>query len=289
MQAAIYSGPGAAAPIGLYDSGLGGLSVARALAAALPHERFVYVGDTARVPYGGREPGAIRAFNDEIVRFLLAAGVKAIVIACNTSSALALEGLRAWCPVPIWGVIAPGAEAAAAVGADIGVVATEGTVRSEAYVRALLALRPEARVRQLAAPAWVPLIEGGAWSGPEARLAVAEALAPWAGDWPQALILGCTHYPFLAPVIRELVGPQVSLVDPAAATVRALAAGLAERGLLAPAPGGPHRLFASADPEGFSRRAAALVGERLRLPPAEPVSWAEGSRSAPLTEAGTAR
>lgn len=285
MQAASPSSPGASAPIGLYDSGLGGLSVARALAAALPHERFAYVGDTARVPYGGREASEIRAFNDEIVRFLLDAGVKAIVIACNTSSALALEGLRAWCPVPIWGVVEPGAAAAVAAGADVGVVATEGTVRSEAYVRAIHALAPRVRVRQLAAPAWVPLVEGGRWAGPEAEAAVAQALAPWAGDWPEALILGCTHYPFLAEAIRSVVGSGVTLVDPASATVATLEAGLAERGLLASAPTGGHRIFASADAAGFARRASALVGRDVALPPTEPIAW----RSAPLTIAPTAR
>lgn len=249
------------APLALYDSGLGGLSVVRQVLARLPGESVVYFGDTARVPYGPRPAAEILAFNREILAILLAGGAKLAVIACNTSSAIALEALRPGCPVPLLGLIDAGAEAAltAARGGAIGVIATEATVRSGAYGRAVRDAAPNARVQEVACPGLVPLVERGAWSGPEAIATVAAALAPFQADPPAALILGCTHYPHLAPVIRALL-PGVALVDPAEGVVVRVAAILAAQGLAAPMGHRPsHRFLVSGDPEPFFHAARALL------------------------------
>ena len=266
------------APIALYDSGLGGLSVVREVFARLPGEAVTYFGDTARVPYGPRPAAEILAFNREILDLLVGAGAKLVVIACNTSSALALPALRADCPVPLIGLIDAGAEAAvaAARGGEIGVLATEATVRSGAYGRAVAALAPGARVRELACPTLVPLVESGAWTGEGARAIVAAALAPFVEAPPAALVLGCTHYPHLAPLIQALL-PGVALVDPAAGVVARAAAILSAQGLRAPADARPtHRFLVSGDPEPFGASARALlpgaVAQVHRVPVAAPLA-----------------
>lgn len=249
------------APLALYDSGLGGLSVVRQVLARLPGEAVVYFGDTARVPYGPRPAAEILAFNREILGILVAAGAKAAVIACNTSSAIALEALRPGCPIPLLGLIDAGAAAAvrAARGGAVGVIATEATVRSGAYGRAVRAIAPGTPVLEVACPALVPLVERGAWSGPEAIATVAAALAPFQADPPAALIMGCTHYPHLAPVIRALL-PGVALVDPAEGVVDLLADLLAARDMAAPTGDRPgHRFLVSGDPEPFFHAARALL------------------------------
>lgn len=249
------------APIALYDSGLGGLTVVREVLARLPGESVTYFGDTARVPYGPRSAAEILAFNREILAILVAAGAKLVVIACNTSSALALPELRGECPVPLLGLIDAGAEAAvaAARGGEIGVIATQATVRSGAYGRAVAAIAGSAVVREVACPTLVPLVESGGWTGEAARAIVAEALAPFLAAPPAALVLGCTHYPHLAPLIRELL-PGVALVDPAAGVVARASAILAAQGLLAPTDARPsHRFLVSGDPEPFFNSARALL------------------------------
>jgi glutamate racemase len=246
-------------PLGLYDSGIGGLSVVREVFAQLPGEAVLYFGDTARVPYGPRPAEEIVAFNREIVRMLVAGGAKLIVIACNTSSALALDVVRAECPVPVVGLIEPGARAAVQAAGfrqgGVAVIATEGTVRSGAYGRAIRALSPGMAVRELACPAFVPLVEAGRWDGPEAEAAVREALAPLLAAPPAALVLGCTHYPHLAPVIARVLGPGVALVNPAAMAVAEAAALLSGAGTGK----GPHRFLVSGDPEPFYKLAAGML------------------------------
>lgn len=244
-------------PIGLYDSGIGGLSVVREVFRQLPHESVLYMGDTARVPYGSRSESEILAFNREIVDWLLETGAKAILIACNTSSAMALPMLRASCPVPVIGLIGPGAETALAAGRRVGVIATQGTVRSGAYGHAIRALDPGAEVREVACPGLVPLVESGRWDGPEAVAVVKEAIAPFLADPPDCLVLGCTHYPHLAPLIRALL-PGVTLVDPAARAVIATAQALRMAGIEARGGQPSHRFFASGDPDHFHKLASRL-------------------------------
>jgi glutamate racemase len=243
-------------PVGLYDSGIGGLSVVREVFRQLPHESVLYFGDTARVPYGARSEAEIIAFNREIVDMLVAAGAKLLLIACNTSSAIALPLLRATCPVPIIGLIGPGAEAAHAAGRRIGVIATQGTVRNGAYGRALRELDAAHDVREVACPGLVPLVESGRWQGPEAEAVVAEAIAPFLADPPDALVLGCTHYPHLAPIIQAML-PGVTLVDPAARSVAAAAEALGDTRQLSLAPP-THRFLVSGDPEPFYQLASQL-------------------------------
>ncbi|HEY9900508.1 MAG TPA: glutamate racemase [Pantanalinema sp.] len=250
-----------AAPIGLYDSGLGGLSVAREVFRQLPHETIAYIGDTARVPYGGRSPEELLDFNREILGLLLAQGVKAVVVACNTSSAIALPVLDAECPVPILGLIEAGARAAASGGRRIGIIATEATIRSRAHLRAIEALEQPCEVFPLACPNLVPMIEAGVWEGPEAEATVFESLAPLLDAKLDTLILGCTHYPFVREVIQGILGAGVRLVDPAEEAVRALGEILAANDLLSSERRGPHRIMASGDPADFGHSATRLLGD----------------------------
>lgn len=250
-----------AAPIGLYDSGLGGLSVVREVFRQLPHESIVYVGDTARVPYGGRTPSELLAFNREILKTLLATDVKAIVVACNTSSAIALPQLDAECPVPILGLIEAGARAAVAQGRRIGIIATEATIRSRAHLDAIQALDFVGEVFPVSCPKLVPMIEAGIWEGPQAEAAVFEILSPLLDCKLDTLVLGCTHYPFVRQVIREILGPRVALIDPAEEAIHALGEILSAHHLLAPKTIPHHRLLVSGDPIDFYSSAHRLLGD----------------------------
>jgi glutamate racemase len=258
-----------AAPVGIFDSGLGGLTVARALHRALPHESTVYFGDTARVPYGPKSPAVVRRYSLEVADWLLRQGVKLVVVACNTSTAHALDALaRAAAPVPVVGVIEPGARAAVATagGRPIGIIATAGTVASEAYPRAIRALAPRADVRQQACPLFVPLAEEGWFDHPATRLVAEEYLAPLRAAGVGALVLGCTHYPLLRPLLGEVMGTAVTLIDSAEETATTVAAALAARNLLAPvrpAEAVFHRFAVSDDPERFRRVGARFLGARL--------------------------
>jgi len=218
--------------IGIFDSGLGGLTVSRAILELLPAERIFYFGDTARVPYGSKSPETVRRFSEENVRFLLGKDVKCIVIACNTATAIALPRLTELFPIPFLGVIEAGAERAAAdtKNGRIGVIGTERTIASGAYRAALLARNPDLCVIEKACPLLVPLIEEG-WVEHEAtRLVVREYLDPLEAAGIDTLILGCTHYPLLAERIRACY-PQITLVDSAVSSARALALLLKEQKL----------------------------------------------------------
>jgi glutamate racemase len=216
-------------PIGVFDSGVGGLTVVRALRAVLPGEDVVYLGDTARVPYGSKSPRTVERYSLTCQRFLLDRGVKLVLIACNTVSATALPALAAASPVPVIGAVEPGAARAvsASRGGDIGVIGTLATVRSSAYVKAIAALDPAARVATAACPLLVPLAEEG-WTDDEvARLVARRYLAPLFAAAPRidTLVLGCTHYPLLRDVLgrvaNELAGRDVAVVDSATAMAEA--------------------------------------------------------------------
>ncbi len=253
-------------PIGIFDSGIGGLTVARAIFEQLPGESTVYFGDTARVPYGPKSPETVRRYSLEILRWLLEQEVKAVVIACNTSTAHALETLQAESPVPVIGVIEPGAAAAAAVGGErpIGVIGTAGTIASNAYAKAIRRARPDARVEQRACPLFVPLVEEGWFDHPAGDLIAREYLAPLTAAGVGALVLGCTHYPLLKPLLQRVMGPGVRLIDSGEETARVVASALRERGLEAPA-GGPatHRFVVSDDEARFRQVGARFIGDRL--------------------------
>jgi glutamate racemase len=209
-------------PIGIFDSGVGGLTVYRALHERLPNERFVYLGDTARVPYGTKSLATVERYAVENSRFLAAHGIKLLVVACNTASALALPAIRSAISVPVIGVIEPGSRAAVEVaeGGAIGVIATEATVQSQAYAKAIASIGGASKVIQRACPLFVPLAEEG-WANTDvARIVARDYLTQFNETNLGALVLGCTHYPILKEVISETVGSEVKLIDSGAATAR---------------------------------------------------------------------
>jgi glutamate racemase len=202
-------------PIGIFDSGVGGLTVYRALHERLPNERFVYLGDTARVPYGTKSLATVERYAVENSKFLEAHGIKLLVVACNTASALALPAIRRAVKVAVVGVIEPGARAAvnAAQGGEIGVIATEATVQSQAYSQAIASIDPSVKVTEKACPLFVSLAEEGWADSDVARIVAADYLSGLKNQSVNALVLGCTHYPILRAAITDAVGVGVKLID----------------------------------------------------------------------------
>ena len=255
------------APLGVFDSGIGGLTVARALFERLPHESVIYFGDTARVPYGPKSPETVRRYSAEILAYLLRRGVKAVVVACNTSTAQALDHLTARSPVPVVGVIEPGARGAvqASRSGSIGVIGTAGTITSGAYERAIKALRPDATVYARACPLFVPLVEEGWFDHPATELIARDYLEPLKRAGVDVLVLGCTHYPLLKPLLARVMGPNVTLIDSAEETARVVAREIEQRDLAAPPAGDPtHRFVVSDDEPHFRRVGARFLGETVQ-------------------------
>ena len=209
-------------PIGIFDSGVGGLTVYKALHERLPDERFVYLGDTARVPYGTKSLATVERYAVENSRFLEAHGIKLLVVACNTASALALPAIRRAIKVPVMGVIEPGSRAAVEVakGGNIGIIATEATIQSGAYAKAIATMGATGRVIERACPLFVSLAEEGWANSDVARIVARDYLSDLSRTSLSALVLGCTHYPILREVISETVGTGVNLIDSGAATAR---------------------------------------------------------------------
>ncbi|MEO5331762.1 MAG: glutamate racemase [Magnetococcus sp. YQC-5] len=215
-------------PIGIFDSGVGGLTVLNALVQRFPHESFIYLGDTARVPYGTKSARTVERYVIQVADCLLRRGVKGLVVACNTASALGLSALRVHCQTPILGVIKPGCRAALALTAGfdapkrVGVIGTRSTVASGAYQNHLANLDPRIQVVSLACPLFVPLVEEGWVTHPAVKMIVEETLAPLRSQSLHAMILGCTHYPVLTSVIAEVMGPDIALVDSSLAVAEEL-------------------------------------------------------------------
>jgi glutamate racemase len=263
-------------PIGLFDSGVGGLTVLDAVARRLPAENLLYLGDTARLPYGTKSPETIRRYARRAVEYLLGYDVKALVVACNTASALALDLIEEISPVPVVGVVAPGAAAAVAAAqgleakgempAPIAILATEATVASDAYGRAVRALDPDREVLHTACPLFVPLVEEGWIDNEVALAAAARYLAPVRASGARVVVLCCTHYPLLAGTIAGALAPGTRLVDSAEAAATALDTALApeaRRG--SGAPGETHLLVTDAS-ERLARIAVRFLGrEAVRL------------------------
>ncbi|MBG1269042.1 glutamate racemase [Nostoc sp. WHI] len=248
------------APIGIFDSGVGGLTVLRQIYRQLPNESIVYFGDTARLPYGIRSQAEILQFTREIITWLQQQQVKMVIMACNTSSALALETVRQEFSIPILGVILPGARAAVQQGRRIGVIATPATAKSNAYKHAILEIDPDIQVWQVGCPEFVPLIEQNRIHDPYTTEVARAYLEPLLEQQIDTLIHGCTHYPLLAPVLRSLLPSQVQMVDPAVHVVAACAQELDLLSLRNTHPPLPTRFAVSGCPQQFSQSGMQWLG-----------------------------
>ncbi len=251
----------AVAPIGVFDSGVGGLTVAREIMRQIPNESIVYFGDTARVPYGSKSQNTIIHYSRQIVKFLRTQNVKALVIACNTASAFALDVIQAESDIPVIGVIKPGAKVAAETTENgrIGVIATEGTISTEIYTKFLNSINPKLQVFSKACPLFVPLVEEG-WLYDPVTVEIAERyFSELKGYDIDTLVLGCTHYPLLRHTLQKVIGSNVSLVNPAYETARALKDVLEENHLTSESSVTEHRFFVSDGAEKFKAFANTIL------------------------------
>jgi glutamate racemase len=258
-------------PIGIFDSGVGGLTVVREIHRLLPGEDLIYLGDTARVPYGSKSPGTVLRFAREDTAFLIQQRVKAVVVACNTVSAWALPALEQEFTLPIYGVVLPGAKAAleSTRNGRIGIIGTKATIRSQAYRRTILAHSESALVFARACPLLVPLVEEGWTHHRVTRTVLREYLRPLVKQEIDTLVLGCTHYPLLKWMIGQVAGPGIRLVDSAVSCATHVRVCLQEKGLLKPSSRGTHgviRPFVTDEAEHFSGFAERFLG----LPSEEP-------------------
>jgi glutamate racemase len=254
------------AAIGIFDSGVGGLTVLHAVLQALPAEHLIYLGDTGRYPYGNRSAEIVTRYALESADFLVERRLKLLVIACNTATAAALDALRAHVSVPVIGVVEPGARAAvqSTRNGRVGVIGTEAVIGSGAYTRALRAQQPTLELFTRACPLFVPLAEEGWTEGPVARAVAETYLASLARSGVDTLILGCTHYPLLKPLIAEVMGPEVTLVDSAEETAREVAARLAADGAArAGDRAGSTSFFVTDAPDRFVRIGQRFLGARV--------------------------
>lgn len=255
-------------PIGIFDSGIGGLTVFREIAKLLPHEDLIYLGDTARVPYGTKSPSTVTRYALQNTRFLLSEGVKLVVVACNTASAFALTEIQGQFAIPILGVIEPGVTGALRSVSDnpsphVCVIGTEGTIASGVYTQSLVKQNSAVRAAGVACPLFVPLVEEGWWNH-EVTEQVARTYLDTILKGPlDALILGCTHYPLLKETLRKVVGPRTALVDSAEETARVVGRLLKEKDLLAPARTASHKFCVTDSPERFRRIGSMIVGQAI--------------------------
>jgi glutamate racemase len=255
--------PDAGAPLGLFDSGLGGLTVVRAVARTLPRERVIYFGDTARLPYGNKSKKTVTRLAVEALRFLEHFRIKTFVVACNSASALAMSVLEAEASVPVLGVVEAGSRQAAAATrrGRVAVIGTRATVASRCYEQALEALQPGIRVASAACPLFVPLVEEGWMDHPVTVRIAEEYLAPLRDFDADTLILGCTHYPLLKTMIGNIMGEEVTLIDSGEAMALELETRLRTLGGLAPERMGPNRFFVSDQAERFHDEARRFLGD----------------------------
>lgn len=254
-------------PIGIFDSGLGGLTVMAEIHKKLPGEDLIYFGDTAHVPYGSKSKEVVTGFSREISAFLLRKKVKMIVVACNTASAFALPALRKGFKVPVIGVIEPGAKAALSVTlkGKIGVIGTEGTIKSSTYTKALKRLDGRAKVRGAACPLFVPLVEEGWLTHPVTRMVAREYIAPLSRRGIDTLVLGCTHYPLLKKVIGAAAGKGIALIDSATATAVEVAGVLKDLGMENPrVSGGRCGFYVSDSPAKFRKLGQRFMGQAIQ-------------------------
>jgi glutamate racemase len=246
-------------PIGVIDSGVGGLTVAKEIMRQLPKEQIVYLGDTARCPYGPRPKEEVRQFTWEMTNYLLGYDIKMLVIACNTATAVVLEEIRKKLNIPVLGVVHPGARTALKITKNyhIGVIGTIGTIKSGAYEKALKSINNKVQVESLACPKFVPLVESGNFEGEEAKKIVAESLEPFKHSDIDTLILGCTHYPLLSPLIHEYMGKKVKLICSGDETAREVSTILHHSGLLNTGERVKEHLFLTTGPKELFQKIAS--------------------------------
>ncbi len=250
-------------PIGVIDSGVGGLTVAKEIMRQLPKEEIIYLGDTARCPYGSRPTEEVKKFTWELTNHLLNYNIKMLVIACNTATALVLDDIRANINIPVVGVVYPGARTALKVTKNmhIGVIGTVGTIESGSYEQALKSINHHVKVESLACPLFVPIVESGKYESEEALTVVEESLEPLKVHDIDTLILGCTHYPILRPVIQEVMGRKVKLISSGDETAREVSTLLHHSGMLVTEKRTPHHLFLTTGPKEIFEQIAAKVFE----------------------------
>lgn len=257
------------APVGVFDSGVGGLTVAREIIRQMPEERIVYFGDTARLPYGSKSQDTVLRYSRQIIRFLMTKKVKAIVIACNTASAYALETVEKELDIPIIGVIRAGARTAvhATRNGKIGVIGTEGTVSSGIYTDVMKAMRPDIEVTAKACPLFVPLVEEGLFHDSVTDEIASRYLSVLKGRFIDTLVLGCTHYPLIRSTLGRLMGDGVTLVNPAYETAVELKALLEERGLTSDShmcEGEKYQFYVSDLAEKFTAFATSILPDQVK-------------------------
>lgn len=250
-------------PIGVIDSGVGGLTVAKEIMRQLPNENICYLGDTLRCPYGPRDPEQVREFTMDMTQFLLTHNIKLLVIACNTATAAALHYIRDNVDIPVVGVIQPGARAAikATKNSQVGVIGTEGTIKSDAYTNALSLLNQQVAVKSLACPKFAPLVESSEYKGSVAKKVVAQSLLPFKNSGVDTFVLGCTHYPLLQPIIENVLGPRVKVINPGLETASEVSM-LLDYFTLRNVSDEPqkHRFFTTGSPKIFGGIAADWLG-----------------------------
>jgi glutamate racemase len=254
-------------PIGVIDSGVGGLTVAKEIMRQLPNEKIIYLGDTARCPYGPRPLKEVKRFTWELTTFLLQKNIKMLVIACNTATAAVLDEIRRELSIPVLGVIYPGARAAIKRTKNyrVGIIGTEGTVKSGAYDKALMALNSRLQVKSQACPKFVPLVESGEYDGSIAEKIVAEALKPLQNQKLDTLILGCTHYPLLEPLIQQVMGDDVTIISSGDETAREISTILHYNSILETNEGEPeHEFYTTGSRTIFSKIASQWLGTEIK-------------------------
>ncbi|MGB3199328.1 MAG: glutamate racemase [Nodosilinea sp.] len=253
------------APIGIFDSGVGGLTVLREIYRQLPNESVLYFGDTARLPYGSRSPEEILYFVRQILTWMADQGVKMVIMACNTSSALALDQVQGEFPFPVLGLIRPGAQAAALRGKRIGVIATQATVNSRAYTHAIQEISPTCQVWEVGCPKFVPIVEQNQIKEPHARQTAAAYLQSLIAANIDTLVYGCTHYPHLAPVLTSILPRTMQYINPAISMVAAATQELDALGLRSSVPAWSTEFYVSGSANDFKRLAMQWLGHQPRV------------------------
>lgn len=253
--------------IGVFDSGVGGLTVVKSLLNKLPQESFIYFGDTAHVPYGNKSEEQLFSYAHKIISYLITKKVKAIIVACGTHSSITLPVISGQYPLPLLGVVKAGARSASrlSLNGKIGVLATQATVNKLAYTEQIKKLNPHLEVLEMACSSFVPLVEAGKLEDSETRDAVVKYLRPLLERGVDTIILGCTHYPFLTPLIQEFAGEDINLVDPSCETIDEIADILSARGLLNQCHQSPKREFyVSGHDESFYKVGRLLIGDTIK-------------------------